>query len=79
MFGDTNDARAIEAGDRSFLIERDTTTSGWVLREAYGDGWPVMGGPFPTAASATAYIDTLVDAGPLCDYEDDECNQACWV
>jgi hypothetical protein len=38
-----------------------------------------MAGPFPIAESATAYIDTLIDAGPLCDYEDEHGNQSCWV
>ncbi len=47
MYGDAEDARTIEIGDRSFLIDRDATaSSGWLLRESYRDGWPVMGGPF---------------------------------
>ena len=79
MFGDAEDARTRKTGDRSFLIERDTTTSGWLLREFYREGWTVMGGPFPSLESAIAYIDTLVDAGPLFDYEDELGNQVCWV
>lgn len=64
MHGDTDDVLTIDTGGRSFQSERDTpTSSGWLLREFYRDGWPVMAGPFPTAESATAYIDTLVDAG----------------
>lgn len=59
MYGDTEDARTIDIGDRSFLIDRDPSTpDGWLLRESYRDGWPVMGGPFPTAENAIAYIDT---------------------
>lgn len=38
-----------------------------------------MGGPFPAAAEAAAYIDTLIEAGPLCDYEDEDGYQSCSV
>jgi hypothetical protein len=62
-----------------FLIEPDPSSPGWLLREFYRDGWPVMGGPFPTAASAIAYIDALIEAGPLCDYQDEHGYQSCWV
>ncbi|MDP9092434.1 MAG: hypothetical protein M3N95_05680 [Actinomycetota bacterium] len=80
MHRDADHVLTIETGGRSFLIERDATTApGWLLRELYRDGWPVMAGPFPTAESATAYIDTLSEAGPLCDYEDEHGNQSCWV
>lgn len=71
--------RTIEIGGRSFSIEPDPTTPGWLLREFYRDGWPVMGGPFPTAAEAAAHIDTLIEAGPLCDYEDEHGYQSCCV
>lgn len=80
MYGDPEDARTIETGNRSFLIDRETTTPpGWLLREFYRDGWPMMAGPFPTAEEAAAYIDALIEAGPLCDYEDEHGNQSCWV
>jgi hypothetical protein len=35
------------------------------------------GRPFPTAASTITYIDNLIEASPLCDYEDGY--QSCWV
>jgi hypothetical protein len=71
--------RTIETDGRLFLIEPDPSSPGWLLREFYRDGWPVMGGPFPTAASAIAYIDALIEAGPLCDYQDEHGYQSCWV
>lgn len=37
-----------------------------------------MGGTFPTAENATASIDTPIEAGPLCGYEDEHGNQSCW-
>lgn len=44
-------------------------------RRLASDGWR----PFPTAASAIAYIDALIEAGPLCDYQDEHGYQSCWV
>ncbi len=79
MYSDTEDVRTIVSGDRPFMIEPDPSMPGWLLREFYRDGWPVMGGPFPTAESAIAYIDTLIEAGPLCDYQDEHGYQSCSV
>lgn len=62
MHRDTDHVLTIETGGRWFLIERlATTRPGWLLRELYRDGRPVMADPFPTAESATAYIDTLIE------------------
>lgn len=79
MHRETRDPRTIETDGRSFLIEPDPSSPGSLLREFYRDGWPVMGGPFPTAAEAIAYIDTLIEAGPLCDSQDEHGYQSCWV
>jgi hypothetical protein len=69
----------IETGERSFVIEREPTqlADGWVLRERYGNGWPVMGGPYRTAVEAMDFIDELLAAEPLCDYEDEHGYQSC--
>jgi hypothetical protein len=79
MHRETRATRNIEIDGRLFLIEPDPSSPGWLLREFYRDGWPVMGGPFPTAAEAIAYIDTLIAAGPLCDYQDEHGYQSCSV
>lgn len=78
MHSEANTERTIERGGRRFLVEVDTSAQGWVLREFYRDGWPVMGA-FHTTDDAVAYIDTLIEAGPLFDYEDEHGYQSCWV
>lgn len=79
MHAETRNTRTVETGGRSLRIEPDPSSPGWLLREFYRDGWPVMGGPVPAAAEAAAYIDTLIEAGPLCDYQDEHGYQSCWV
>jgi hypothetical protein len=58
---------------RSFVVDYQprSLATGCVLREHHGDGWPTMAGPYQSAADAVGYIDELIAAGPLADYEDE--------
>ena len=71
----------VERDDRQFLIEYEPSplATGWMLRERHHDGWPVMAGPFDTLQAAIDGIDELLEAGPLCCYEDENGYQSCWV
>lgn len=70
---------AVERADRSYLAEYQPAplARGWILRESYRDGWPIMAGPYPTVDEAIAYIDELLAAGQLCDHEDEYGYQSC--
>jgi hypothetical protein len=56
---------------RSFIVDCQphSLATAWVLREHHGDGWPTMAGPYQSA-DAVGYIDELIAAGPLANYED---------
>lgn len=71
----------VERGDRAFLIEFEPSplATGWMLRERHHDGWPVMAGPFDTHQAAVDGIEELLEAEPLCCYEDENGYQSCWV
>jgi hypothetical protein len=78
---ETPEPISLERDGRSFLVEYDSNplAPGWLLRERYRDGWPIMAGPCLNADTAVAFIDALLAAGPLCDYADEHGYQSCWV
>ncbi len=71
----------VERGERTFRVEFEPSplATGWMLRERHHDGWPVMAGPFDTRQAAVDGIEELLEAGPLCCYEDENGYQSCWV
>jgi hypothetical protein len=66
---------------RVFLVEYEPSplATGWMLRERHQDGWPVMAGPYEARDEAINAIEELIDAGPLCCYENEHGIQSCVI